>query len=36
LQDNESLALKLRAAALAAGTAATPFFEYGLNKADMF
>ncbi|MFT4069941.1 C39 family peptidase [Paraburkholderia sp.] len=36
LQDNESLALKLRANALAAGTAATPFFEYGLNKADMF
>jgi len=36
LQDNESLALKLRANALAAATAATPFFEYGLNKADMF
>ena len=36
LQDNESLALKLRAGALANGTAATPFVEYGLNKADMF
>jgi predicted double-glycine peptidase len=36
LQDNESLALKLRASALANGTAATPFVEYGLNKADMF
>jgi predicted double-glycine peptidase len=36
LQGNESLALKLRASALANGTAATPFVEYGLNKADMF
>ncbi|MFL9960365.1 C39 family peptidase [Paraburkholderia sediminicola] len=36
LQDNESLALKLRASALANGTAATPFVEYGLNKADLF
>ncbi|MFM0648459.1 C39 family peptidase [Paraburkholderia bryophila] len=36
LQDNESLALKLRANALANGTAATPFVEYGLIKADLF
>ncbi|HZZ11226.1 MAG TPA: C39 family peptidase [Paraburkholderia sp.] len=36
LQDNESLALKLRASALANGTAATPFVEYGLIKADLF
>ncbi len=36
LQDNESLALKLRANALATGTAATPFVEYGLIKAELF
>jgi uncharacterized protein len=36
LQDNESLALKLRANALANGTAATPFVEYGLIKAELF
>ena len=36
LQDNESLALKLRASALETGTAATPFVEYGLTKADLF
>ncbi|CAB3753243.1 C39 family peptidase [Paraburkholderia humisilvae] len=36
LQDNESLALKLRASALATGTAATPFVEFGLSKVDLF
>jgi len=36
LQNNESLALKLRESALLNGTAATPFFEYGLDKAVMF
>jgi uncharacterized protein len=36
LQNNESLALKLRENALQNGTAATPFFEYGLDKAVMF
>ncbi|MGF6604158.1 putative double-glycine peptidase [Paraburkholderia sp. GAS448] len=36
LQDNESLALRLRANALSTGTAATPFVEYGLIKADLF
>lgn len=36
LQNNESLALKLRESALHNGTAATPFFEYGLDKAVMF
>jgi uncharacterized protein len=36
LQDNESLALKLRERALNNGTAATPFVEYGLIKADLF
>ncbi|SEJ49914.1 C39 family peptidase [Paraburkholderia diazotrophica] len=36
LQDNESLALRLRERALANGTAATPFVEYGLIKADLF
>ncbi|MEQ5839304.1 peptidase C39 [Paraburkholderia acidicola] len=36
LQNNESLALKLRANALANGSAATPFVEYGLIKADLF
>ena len=36
LQNNESLALKLRENALLNGTAATPFFEYGLDKAVMF
>jgi uncharacterized protein len=36
LQNNQSLALKLRANALANGTAATPFVDYGLEKAVMF
>ncbi|WJF91034.1 C39 family peptidase [Paraburkholderia bonniea] len=36
LQNNESLALKLRTRALADGTAATPFVEFGLIKADLF
>jgi hypothetical protein len=36
LQDNESLALKLRAGALATGTVTTPFVEYGLNRAELF
>ncbi|CAG4907127.1 hypothetical protein R52603_04853 [Paraburkholderia saeva] len=36
LQDNESLALKLRTNALNNGTAATPFVEFGLSKADLF
>ena len=36
LQDNVSLALKLRERALAASTAATPFVDYGLSKADWF
>lgn len=36
LQNNESLALKLRANALANGSAATPFVEYGLIKAELF
>jgi len=36
LQDNVSLALKLRERALAAGTAATPFVDYGLSRADWF
>ncbi|MCX4160759.1 MULTISPECIES: C39 family peptidase [Paraburkholderia] len=36
LQNNESLALKLRANALENGSAATPFVEYGLIKADLF
>ncbi|WP_233863854.1 C39 family peptidase [Paraburkholderia adhaesiva] len=36
LQNNESLALKLRANALATGTAATPFVDYGLERAVMF
>ncbi|WP_109478032.1 C39 family peptidase [Paraburkholderia sp. C35] len=36
LQDNESRALKLRERALANGTAATPFVEYGLIKAALF
>jgi predicted double-glycine peptidase len=36
LQDNESLALKLRERALANGTAAAPFVEYGFIKADLF
>ncbi|MFC5428532.1 C39 family peptidase [Paraburkholderia denitrificans] len=36
LQNNESLALKLRANALANGTAATPFVDYGLERAVMF
>ncbi|MBN3757535.1 C39 family peptidase [Paraburkholderia sp. Tr-20389] len=36
LQDNESLALRLRERALNSGTAATPFVEYGLIKADLF
>lgn len=36
LQGNESLALKLRQRALENGTAATPFVEYGLIKAELF
>jgi uncharacterized protein len=36
LQNNESLALKLRANALANGSAATPFVDYGLDKAVLF
>jgi predicted double-glycine peptidase len=36
LENNESLALKLRASALANGTAQTPFVDFGLNKADLF
>ncbi|PXW26597.1 C39 family peptidase [Paraburkholderia caballeronis] len=36
LQNNESLALKLRSTALANGTAATPFVEFGLDKAVLF
>ncbi|MGV2289005.1 C39 family peptidase [Trinickia sp. YCB016] len=36
LQGNESLALKLRERALDTGTAATPFVDYGLSKADWF
>ena len=36
LQNNESLALKLRENALLNGSAPTPFFEYGLDKAMMF
>jgi predicted double-glycine peptidase len=36
LQNNESLALKLRESALNSGTATTPFVEFGLIKADLF
>ena len=36
LQHNESIALKLRANALANGTATTPFVDYGLERAVMF
>ncbi|RKP52009.1 C39 family peptidase [Trinickia fusca] len=36
LEDNVSLALKLRERALANSTAATPFVDYGLSKADWF
>jgi predicted double-glycine peptidase len=36
LQDNESLALKLRQGALANSVTATPFVEFGLTKADLF
>jgi predicted double-glycine peptidase len=36
LQDNVSLALKLRQKLLEDGTAATPFVDYGLSKADWF
>ncbi len=36
LQNNESLALKLRANALENGTAATPFVEFGFVKAVLF
>jgi hypothetical protein len=36
LQDTVSLALKLRERALDASTAATPFVDYGLSKADWF
>jgi len=36
LQDNESQALRLRERALEFGTAATPFVDFGLSKADWF
>ncbi|AJK49405.1 C39 family peptidase [Burkholderia plantarii] len=36
LQHNESLALRLREQALSTGSAAIPFVEYGLIKADLF
>ncbi|PCE28535.1 C39 family peptidase [Burkholderia ubonensis] len=36
LQNNESLALKLRDQALNTGSAAIPFVEFGLIKADLF
>ena len=36
LQDNVSLAMKLRAKALANSTAATPFVDFGLSRADWF
>jgi hypothetical protein len=36
LQNNVSLALRLREKALEDGTAATPFVDYGLSKADWF
>ena len=36
LQDNVSLALKLRTNALENSTASTPFVEFGLSKADWF
>jgi hypothetical protein len=36
LQDNVSLALKLRTNALGNSTASTPFVEFGLSKADWF
>jgi uncharacterized protein len=36
LQNNESLALKLREQALSTGSAAIPFVEFGLIKADLF
>ena len=36
LQNNESLALKLRQGALSNSTTATPFVEFGLTKADLF
>ncbi|KVN27882.1 peptidase C39 [Burkholderia pyrrocinia] len=36
LQNNESLALKLRDQALNTGSAAVPFVEFGLIKADLF
>jgi predicted double-glycine peptidase len=36
LQHNDSLALRLREQALTTGSAAIPFVEYGLIKADLF
>ncbi len=36
LQNNESLALKLRQRALETGTSPTPFLDFGLIKADLF
>lgn len=36
LQNNRSLALQLRASALESGTAATPFVEFGLERAVLF
>jgi predicted double-glycine peptidase len=36
LQDNESLAERLRASALTTSSAATPFVDFGLSKADWF
>ncbi|CAM2142132.1 Peptidase C39 [Pararobbsia alpina] len=36
LQNNESLALKLRERALESGTSPTPFVDFGLIKADLF
>ncbi len=36
LQNNESLALKLREQALSTGSATIPFVDFGLIKADLF
>lgn len=36
LQNNESLALRLRERALESGTSPTPFVDFGLIKADLF
>ena len=36
LQNNESLALKLRERALETGTSPTPFLDFGLIRADLF